>query len=357
MATQGDIPSDLTDDDKAVLFRFLDANLNSEVLYALLHGIYTGVLAVTLWNIFVNKRWPIRRALVVVIILLHALITINFAANWLYICSAFIDNGKSFWTVYLKLNSVGQAASLEAGIAASMSTILTDLYIIWCCWIVWGRRWPAVLLPILSLISATGKVSDLIYLFHISNLYVVAKGIEIYHDYSNAPTDNGLFPILYISFILATTLWCTLLIIYRILTVAVLRRGTEGRLRVYRRFIEVLVESSALYSISLILYLGLTIREDFGLFYLDTIASIAKGLAPTFLVGRAAVGHTRPKDDQCNEITASTLHFQTPSEVGMTSFQESTTESTILEIDIEAQPEQSEGLVVSHETNQAETLE
>ncbi|KAK0238230.1 hypothetical protein EDD85DRAFT_952409 [Armillaria nabsnona] len=347
MATQGDIPSDLTDDDKALLFRFLNVNLNSEILYALLHGIYTGILAVTLWNIFVtgNKCWPIRRALVVVIILLHALITINFAANWLYICSAFIDNGKT---------------SLEAGIAASMSTILTDLYIIWCCWTVWGRCWPAVLLPILSLISATGKVSDLIYSFHISNFYVVAKGIEIYHDYSNAPTDNGLFPILYISFILATTLWCTLLIIYRILTVAVLRRGTESRLRVYHRFIEVLVESSALYSISLILYLGLTIHEDFGLFYLDTIASIAKGLAPTLLVGRAAAGHTRPKDDQCNEITVSTLHFQTPSEVGTTSLQESTrttTESAILEIDIEAQLEQSERLVVSSGINQAKTLE
>ncbi len=32
----------------------------------------------------INKYWPIQRALVVIIILLHALITINFAANWSY---------------------------------------------------------------------------------------------------------------------------------------------------------------------------------------------------------------------------------------------------------------------------------
>ncbi len=38
MATQTDIPSDLTDDDKAAMFQKLDAALNSEILYALLYG-------------------------------------------------------------------------------------------------------------------------------------------------------------------------------------------------------------------------------------------------------------------------------------------------------------------------------
>ncbi len=38
MATQTDIPSRLTDDYKAFLFKNLDAQLNSGILYALLHG-------------------------------------------------------------------------------------------------------------------------------------------------------------------------------------------------------------------------------------------------------------------------------------------------------------------------------
>ena len=38
MANQADIPSDLTNDDKASIFQDLDANLNSMILYALLHG-------------------------------------------------------------------------------------------------------------------------------------------------------------------------------------------------------------------------------------------------------------------------------------------------------------------------------
>ncbi|PBK89800.1 hypothetical protein ARMGADRAFT_1167172 [Armillaria gallica] len=317
--TQTDIPSDLTDDDKASIFQYLDAALNSTILYALLHGIYTGILAVTLWNIFINKCWSIRRTLVFVIILLHALITINVAVNWLYGCSVFIENRQSFRTVYLKPDSLDRAFFLESGITAIISTIVADIYIIWCCWMVWGQRWVVVLLPILSLICAT-----------------VTRIIRAYHDYSQTPGE--IFLMLYISFVLVTTLWCTVLIIYRILIVAGVKRGADSRLRVYRHFIEVLVESSALYSISLIVYLALIIRGDFGMYYLDEIASIAKGVAPTLLIGRAAAGHTRPKDN-CDESAVSTLRFQTPSELCTTSFQERTIQSAVLEMDIEAQPE------------------
>ncbi len=35
---------------------------------------------------------------------------------------------------------------------------------------VWGQRWFVVILPILSLISATGKVFDLVFSLRISNL-------------------------------------------------------------------------------------------------------------------------------------------------------------------------------------------
>ncbi|PBK67596.1 hypothetical protein ARMSODRAFT_317952 [Armillaria solidipes] len=111
----------------------------------------------------INKIFRIRRVVVIVIILLHALITINFAATWPLTSSAFVRNGKSFWTVYLRLDSVTQVVSWLMGITASMSTILADIYMIWCCWMIWGRRSLVILLPILSLISATGEVSALIY--------------------------------------------------------------------------------------------------------------------------------------------------------------------------------------------------
>ncbi len=68
--------------------------------------------------------------MVVVIILLHALITISFAATWSYVHSAFIANGQSFWTIHLKLIGMTPQVTWATGIAASMSTILADLYIV-----------------------------------------------------------------------------------------------------------------------------------------------------------------------------------------------------------------------------------
>ncbi|KAK0496102.1 hypothetical protein EDD18DRAFT_1353723 [Armillaria luteobubalina] len=330
MATQTDIPPDLTNDDKVYIFQFNDAQLNSGILYALLLGIYTGIFAVSLWNISINKCRPTRRATTVIIILLHALITMSFAANWQYLYSAFIDNGSNFWTVFLKLTGAKEAVIWETGVPAFISTILADLYLTWCCWIVWGRRCHVVLLPILSLVSAT-----------------VSKIVEMYRRYINAPA-IGL-DMFYISFTLATTLSCTLLIIYRIVTIVRVGHRAGVRLRVYRHFIEVFIEPSALYSVSLILYLAFTICDSFALYYLDAIAAITKGVAPTLLIGRIAAGHTRPQDESNGNATntMSSLHFQVASEgVGTTSFQGSIAESVALEADIEAQHEQYEEVMI-----------
>ncbi len=77
----------------------------------------------------INKCWTIRRAVVIVIILLHSLITINFAANWLWTCFAFIENGQSFWTVVLIIDGT-DTATWVMDIAASISTVLADLYMV-----------------------------------------------------------------------------------------------------------------------------------------------------------------------------------------------------------------------------------
>ncbi|PBK95004.1 hypothetical protein ARMGADRAFT_73636 [Armillaria gallica] len=299
------------------MFQFLDTQLNCEMLYALLHGVYTGILAVTLWNIFIDKRWPLRRALVVVIILLYVLITISFAVGWSSMHSAFIGNGQSFRTVYLKLNGM-RAFYLETGITASVSTSLTDLYMIWCCWVVWGRRWLIILLPIFFLLSA-----------------IVSKIMAVYHEYADGPTD--VFPVLYTSFILATTLWCTLLILHRIWTVTRFRQGAEGRLGAFHRFVEALVESSALYSVSLILFLVFAIRNDLRVHYFDIIAGIVKGIAPTVLVGRITAGHrARPDDSWQGSVMTSASIRSRSQEHSQTSFREA---SPMLDGDLEAQHE------------------
>ncbi|KAK0434387.1 uncharacterized protein EV420DRAFT_1754533 [Desarmillaria tabescens] len=235
--------------------------------------------------------------------------------------STFIKNRQSFWTVYRKINSVNQAAYLETGITASL-TIFSILDLV--------------------LLDCLGTV--LAYCF-ISNPFP---------NFCNC-VSNSISLTLYLSFILTTTLWCTVFIIFRITTVTGVRRGAGGRLRVYYRFIGVLVESSALHSIARVLFLAFYIHNDFGPYYLDPVASIAKGVAPTLLVGRAAAGHTRPTEEHDESATVSTLRFQMasqssqPSRPSTASFQQSTAQSAVLEMDIEAQQERSDELVVVDE--------
>ncbi|KAK0185159.1 hypothetical protein F5146DRAFT_1144362 [Armillaria mellea] len=51
MAAQTSIAPDVPDpSDSALIFHKLDAELNSVILYSLLHGIYTGIAVVTLGN-------------------------------------------------------------------------------------------------------------------------------------------------------------------------------------------------------------------------------------------------------------------------------------------------------------------
>ncbi len=108
MTAQTDIPSDFTDNGKAVVFQILDSELNSTILCALLHGkdwcsvprhvdvdwcqAYTLAFSLScsgiyvslenlhydtqaeINNIVISKCWTIRQAIVIVIILLYALI-------------------------------------------------------------------------------------------------------------------------------------------------------------------------------------------------------------------------------------------------------------------------------------------
>ncbi|SJK98325.1 uncharacterized protein ARMOST_01590 [Armillaria ostoyae] len=292
MTYQLDIPSDLSGSDITAVFQYLDAQLNTEIVYAFLYGIYTGIVAVTLWNIFTFKSQPIgRQVMVVAIVLLFIVTTINASFNWSYISSGFINNGQSFWSKYSVL-VFSENIYLGMGITGAINTILADSIIIWRCWMVWGRRWLVVLPPILLLISG-----------------IALKLIDTYQGYTTGSDDVLVF-VLYLSFTLATTIWCTTLIICRILAVVRGSDGVGGGVGVYRHVIEVLIESSALYSVFLILLMAFEVRGDWAGYYVDAMSGIARGIAPTLLVGRVATGHSRSEQSWQGSVMSS-LHFGT----------------------------------------------
>ncbi|KAG7451772.1 uncharacterized protein BT62DRAFT_915610 [Guyanagaster necrorhizus] len=135
MVTQINILSDPTDANNAFMSQGFNAALNSMILCSLLNEIYTGIVAVTLWNIseintVIYKSQSIRQAMIAIIILLYIASTINFAFEYQII--------------------------LGANITSAISTILADSTMIWHYWIVWGQQWLIVLPPIFLLVSAIG---------------------------------------------------------------------------------------------------------------------------------------------------------------------------------------------------------
>ncbi|KAK0224679.1 hypothetical protein EDD85DRAFT_981582 [Armillaria nabsnona] len=213
------------------------------------------------------------------------------------------------------------SGQVALGIAGITCTILADFTMIWRCWMVWGQHYLIIVLPSLSLVSGiVFKVIDIHLLF--------IDGSDPASDLHNL--------VLYASFTLATTLSCTLLIIYRILSVRWATSGAGGGLGAYQHVIEVLVESSALYSVCLIIYVACIATNSWGADYADIIATIARGIAPTLLIGRVAAGHARPNDSWNGSIVSS-LHF------GQSQSQTSTQDSMFtinLDNDPEAQVEQ-----------------
>ncbi len=77
-----------------------------------------------------------------------------------------------------------------------------------------------------------------------------------------------------------------MIIIYRILTVIRAACKAGGSLRAYRHTIEILVliESSALYSISMILYVVALAKGDLSMYYFDFLGTIARVCSYSFPV-------------------------------------------------------------------------
>ncbi|KAK0435524.1 hypothetical protein EV421DRAFT_2022477 [Armillaria borealis] len=270
---------ELTDSQIKAIFVNRDELFNRVILAALLYGIYTGVVAVTLCavasrNYDQNYRRP--HFLVFIILLLYILAIFNLYYKWAGEISTFITNGTNFWIGYTSTPS--PPILLTAGISAILSTNLADATL---------HKKTLASRGIVAYYSAFGPIENLppqaFYLENIVN-----------------------WAVLYSSLILATLLWCTILIVYRILRVG----GAAGRMHVYQRVIEMLVESALLYAAVIVVLLVFQVHNENSAHYVVELANAIRGIAPTMLVGRVAAGHARPDDSWSENTSTSSLRFR-----------------------------------------------
>ncbi|KAK0460262.1 uncharacterized protein EV420DRAFT_1673457 [Desarmillaria tabescens] len=279
-------PANLSQHDRNVIFDNLDLNFNRTLLESLLQGLYTFIVAVTLWTTLSSPKKSGNAFLLTVVVILYLLTTIAFGVDWTYQRRAFIQNGDNFFSVFVALQSywaVVENVPTRGRYWRGNVHVIVDITIIWRCWVFWGRRWCIIIVPALCAVAGT-----------------VAKSMQIRSVFINTTNNIGEtggfaaeinWPLIYISLTLATTLLCTLLIVYRIVRLAF---GVSS----YGKIVEIVIESSAIYSLALIVYLALVARNLESSYYADIIMAYVKVIAPTLLVGRVAAGSNSNSNSQ-----------------------------------------------------------
>ncbi|PBK96120.1 hypothetical protein ARMGADRAFT_1028328 [Armillaria gallica] len=225
-------PPYLSQDDKSVIFSRLDLDLNR---------IYTGIVGVTL------------RAAV-------------FVTDWAFERRAFIEYGDNYYSVFTALANNGlwlRANYLVSDIAGGISTLLIDTTVIWRCWVLWDRQWQVIFVPVVCAISDT--------------VMKIMQILSSFHSSTNSISTTEMFAVdinwalIYILLTLSTTIMCTLLIVYRIIR-------HNSKMNTSHKIIEMLIQSSAMYSLSLLIYLAMVSKnsESESSYYADTIAAYVK---------------------------------------------------------------------------------
>ncbi|PBK96198.1 hypothetical protein ARMGADRAFT_1028389 [Armillaria gallica] len=148
-------PPDLSQDAKNVIFEQLDLNLNTMILESWLHGLYTGIVIITLWVIFTSKKRLHGTFLCTIIIMLYILLTTSFTMNWVFESHASIEYGNNYYSVFKELTDNVEANYFIDGITGGIGTILVDITIIWHCWVLWDYQWQVVFIPMMCAVVAT----------------------------------------------------------------------------------------------------------------------------------------------------------------------------------------------------------
>ncbi|KAF8142250.1 hypothetical protein K438DRAFT_1946393 [Mycena galopus ATCC 62051] len=224
----------------------------------------------------------------VAILMMYASSTVITVILWVVVRNAFI------------LNSTPED-TLAYMISNPFLGLLGIALPIWRCWAVWNKEIKMIVLP--TICSLVG---------------IVIAPIEIWMELrlGLVTTANATRPILalaqtYIVLVLVSQLSATLLIIYRIFTVA---RGQTAHKYMYARVVEMVVESAAPNCILLIVLLPF-MADPFGASYPQAILVQSVGIGPTLIAARVAFGMARP-DDEWSGTTNSVLGSKAPQGLG-----------------------------------------
>ncbi|KAF4617118.1 hypothetical protein D9613_005965 [Agrocybe pediades] len=274
--------------------QYMLANLNGALIYRFMLGIYTGLFALTLYLYFSKKNQTTTQIIIVIgsLAVLYIVTSLSNVLAWLYSNHNFVlyNMNRTQMFLYSVAGDLGwedsDAAFIPLAIVDGAVFLCADGLLVWRCYHVCSHSLRSFLLPIMLLIAeACLVISWMIYeiFLHLKPQNMNTHTESIY---------NRLLSSTYISSAL-TSVVATSIICFKIYTHIV--PGLSSR-RHYRTIIDIIIQSSALYSTTVVLQaiLGFVVNVDLthtfniavGQIYVQALYDVIKGLAPTLMAAR-----------------------------------------------------------------------
>ncbi|KAF9481901.1 hypothetical protein BDN70DRAFT_991526 [Pholiota conissans] len=259
-----------TDDDEKSL---IATNLHVSMLQALLMGIYTVVFAGTIY-VYLTKQRSRRYTVPIAVSLLYIINLATLSLQWYSAKLQFINSGATRDTIFAAIVDIQVKLSAPIFIFNALSLVLSDGLLIWRCFNLWNYSVSVIAIPV---------------------FLTIAEGGELIVPQSNASLQAIFNKVSAAGIVISacTTIITTSLITYRIHSFL---RNQEITSKKFRHIIDVIVQSGAVYSASVLVYgVSAALIGQNGMptvilsFWTDTFVFPIAGISTTIMVARVAM--------------------------------------------------------------------
>ncbi|KAF8886624.1 hypothetical protein CPB84DRAFT_1964531 [Gymnopilus junonius] len=265
---------------------FISTYLNSVLLGTLLMGVYS-VVYFSILYLYLSKDSRRQWIIIAVISISYILYVTQAAGQWFLLKDAVVDKGATRQSLFTAILTSPIWVSLLTSISSYVLAFLADSLLIWRCFNVWNRSLRVILLPSVTLFAESAIILN----------RLIAAGLFL---------------------TLGTSVITTLLISYRIYSVAGSKDAFPGSRRRFKHIVEILVESAAAYSAATIMLAIVSVLPQTSSAFAPLLGAqdmisvlyiFTAGCAPTVMVARVALA------DKNTDVPVhiSAIQFQTKS--------------------------------------------
>jgi len=242
--------------------------------------------------VLIKKKTKTLRIMLAVVIFQWLLSTVHVSLGFTRLVYGFIYERDEPGGPAAYFSNISIPGNVAKVFIHTLNTAVGDSVVVWRCYLVWGRSWKVVTLPLILL---CGFVAS-----GIGQTYHFARGQSIHSAFHHILTIwNGLL----FSFSLATNLTATSLIALRVWYIFRMMSGESRSLGV-TKILVLVIESGMIYSAALIIEISCYFAGSNAFYILyDPIAQLTS-IVPTMIL--LLVGFRQTSDDIRTRATATT---------------------------------------------------